>query len=117
MLGKVFNQTKNFFSLSKPFTQVSSTFDALTLLASKAFFCTKVKSPSEFGPIKDENVEPRFLEMVKLYFDKAAALTEIRPDLLKAIKECNLTVKINIPLRRDDGSVEVLTAYRYPLIT
>jgi len=103
MLGKLFKNTKNFLSLSKPFTQIST---------SKALFCAKVKSPNEFGPVKDENVEPRFLEMVKLYFDKAAALTEIRPDLLKAIKECNLTVKINIPLRRDDGSVEVLTAYR-----
>jgi len=81
-------------------------------VVSKAYFCAKVKPPNAFGPVKDDTVEPRFLEMVKLYFDKAAALTEIKPDLLLAIKECNLTVKMNIPLRRDDGTVEVLTAYR-----
>lgn len=64
------------------------------------------------GPVVDEQAEPRFLEMVKLHYDKAAKFTHVTPDLLKYIKECNTVVRFNIPLQRDDGSLEILTCYR-----
>jgi glutamate dehydrogenase (NAD(P)+) len=57
-------------------------------------------------------VEPRFLEMVKMHFDKAAKYTKVSQDLLNVIKECNTVVRFNIPLQKDDGSLEVLTCYR-----
>lgn len=56
--------------------------------------------------------EPRFLEMVKMHYDKAAKFTNVSEDLLSFIKECNTMVRFNIPLQRDDGSLEMLTCYR-----
>jgi len=52
------------------------------------------------------------LEMVKEHFDRAAIHTNVKPDLLKLIKECNTAIRFNIPLVRDDGSIECLTCYR-----
>jgi hypothetical protein len=39
------------------------------------------------GPVQDADAEPRFLEMVKMHFDKAAKFTNVSDDLLKYIKE------------------------------
>jgi glutamate dehydrogenase (NAD(P)+) len=50
--------------------------------------------------------------MVKLNFDMAAKYTGINPDLLEVIKACNSLLRVNFPLRRDDGSVEVIRGYR-----
>ena len=61
---------------------------------------------------KELEEEPRFLEMVKMHFDKAAKYTNVSPDLLSFIKECNSIVRFNIPLQKDDGSLEILTCYR-----
>ena len=60
----------------------------------------------------DTNVEPRFLEMVKLYYDRAAKLTGLDEDMLKMIKECDAVVRFNIPIRRDSGRIEMVTCYR-----
>jgi glutamate dehydrogenase (NAD(P)+) len=74
---------------------------------------TEVKPASAYGPkALDKNEEPRFLENVKLFFDRAAALTDIPADYLQLIKACNSVVRFNIPLRRDDGSIETITCYR-----
>ena len=40
-------------------------------------------------------------------FDKAAKFTGIDDGLLNIIKSCNSLLRVNFPLRRDDGSVEV----------
>ena len=64
------------------------------------------------GTSTDDKPEPRFLEMVKMHFDKAAKYTNVSPDLLNLIKECNSMVRFNIPLQKDDGSLEILTCYR-----
>mmetsp|Transcript_40253 Transcript_40253/g.94233 ORF Transcript_40253/g.94233 Transcript_40253/m.94233 type:complete len:520 (+) Transcript_40253:247-1806(+) len=62
---------------------------------------------------QDENMgEPRFLECVKINFDKAASLLSVNPGLLEVIKACNSVLRISFPLRRDDGSIEVIKAYR-----
>jgi hypothetical protein len=58
------------------------------------------------------NAEPRFLENVKLFFDRAAKLTSIPPDYLKLIKSCNTVVRFNIPLVKDNGDIETITCYR-----
>jgi len=60
----------------------------------------------------DANGEPRFLEQVKLFFDDAASKTGIPADWLNFIKSCNSVIRFNIPLRKDDGSLEVVTCYR-----
>jgi glutamate dehydrogenase (NAD(P)+) len=64
------------------------------------------------GPVSDPNAEPRFLEMVKIFFDRAASISGIEPGLLSVIKGCNSVLRVQIPHRRPDGSVEVISAYR-----
>ena len=60
-----------------------------------------------------------FLQMVEQYFDKAGALTNIRPDKLNFYKKADNVVKFNLTLTRgnsipilDDGTIEVIPAYR-----
>ena len=69
--------------------------------------------PKNFGPKLDEHNEPRFLEQVKLFFDRAASKTEIPEEYLEVIKACNTVIRFNIPLRRDNGKIETVTCYRY----
>ncbi len=56
--------------------------------------------------------ETNFLAQVNRYFDKAAALTKHPKGLLRQIKICNSTYKMTFPLRRDDGSIQVIEAWR-----
>jgi len=56
--------------------------------------------------------EPRFLEMVKINFDKAVKVAKVEKDLAEVIKACNSLLRVNFPLRRDDGSVEMISGYR-----
>lgn len=98
-------------------SKVNSKFSAnIFAKASRPFGVTATPqwagNPSGTGPIVDEEAEPRFLEMVKMHFDKAAKLTTVSPDLLGYIKECNTVIRFNIPLQKDDGSLEILTCYR-----
>ena len=61
-----------------------------------------------------------FLQMVEQYFDKAGKLTNIKPDRLNFYKKADNVVKFNLTLTRgkfkinylDDGSIEVIPAYR-----
>ena len=76
--------------------------------AARATFATG----SSFGPKLDENNEPRFLEQVKLFYNSAASKTGIPEEYLNLIKACQTVVRFNIPLRRDNGSLETITCYR-----
>jgi glutamate dehydrogenase (NAD(P)+) len=53
-----------------------------------------------------------FLEQVNRSFDQAVALTTHDPALLRQIKTCNTIVQFAFPLLRDDGHLEVITAWR-----
>lgn len=66
----------------------------------------------ETGPVEDPNEEPRFLEMVKMNFDRASKYTPFSEDMLEVMKSCNAVVRVSFPLRRDDGSIEVVRGYR-----
>jgi glutamate dehydrogenase (NAD(P)+) len=61
---------------------------------------------------KQQEAEPRFLEMVEEYFNMAAEQAKIKPDRADLIKKANTTLKVQIPLVRDDGSIVVIPAYR-----
>lgn len=54
----------------------------------------------------------RFFERVNRYFERAAALTEHPPGLLRQIKACNTVLHVSFPLERDDGTVEVIHGWR-----
>lgn len=54
---------------------------------------------------------PMFAQVNK-YFDKAAAYLGHPPGLLEQIKECNSVFRISFPLKRDDGTIEVIHGWR-----
>ena len=53
-----------------------------------------------------------FLRQGNHAFDKAAALTDHDPTLRETIKAVNSVYHIQFPSRRDDGSIEVIHAWR-----
>lgn len=53
-----------------------------------------------------------FFDGVCSYFDKAAALTNHPKDILNMIRQCHSIYQTNFPLKRDDGSIEMIAAWR-----
>jgi glutamate dehydrogenase (NAD(P)+) len=53
-----------------------------------------------------------FFESVTRSFDKASRYTKWENGLLEQIKACNGVYQMRFPIRRDDGSIEVIEAYR-----
>jgi glutamate dehydrogenase (NAD(P)+) len=53
-----------------------------------------------------------FLEQVNRAFDRAAAFTPHDPALLSNIKECKNLFYTSFPVKKDDGSIEVMHAWR-----
>ncbi len=53
-----------------------------------------------------------FFGAVERSFDKAAKFTNWDLGILKQIKECNAVYQMRFPLKRDDGNIEVIEAYR-----
>lgn len=53
-----------------------------------------------------------FFQEVNTMFDRAAALTKHDAGLLNQIKACNSVYHMEFPLRRDDGSIDVIRAFR-----
>jgi len=56
--------------------------------------------------------EYKFFDQVNRAFDKAAQFTEYDKGLLDQIKVCNTVYHITFPLKRDDGSIEVIKGWR-----
>jgi glutamate dehydrogenase (NAD(P)+) len=56
--------------------------------------------------------ETSFFEQVNRAFDRAAALTTHDPTLLQQIRHCKSVYRISFPLKRDDGTIEVIHAWR-----
>lgn len=54
----------------------------------------------------------QFFEQVNRNFDKASTYTDHDEGLLKQIKICNSVYKISFPVRKDDGSIDVIRAWR-----
>ena len=78
----------------------------------RAFAAAPAAPAKTTGPRLDENNEPRFLEQVKLFYNSASAKTGISAEYLNLIASCQTVVRFNIPLRRDNGSLETITCYR-----
>src|ERR1700741_224952 len=53
-----------------------------------------------------------FFGAVERSFDKAAKFTKWERGILEQIKECNAVYQMRFPLKRDDGTVEGIEAYR-----
>ena len=63
-------------------------------------------------PGLDENGEPRFLENVKLFLNRAAGKTNIPPDIKDIIESCSSVIRFNIPLVMDSGELRTIPCYR-----
>ena len=53
-----------------------------------------------------------FFGAVEKSFDKAAEFTKWESGILEQIKTCNAVYQMRFPIKRDDGSIEVIEAYR-----
>lgn len=53
-----------------------------------------------------------FFAQVNRYFDKAAAHLDLPAGLLAQIKACNSVYRMQFPVKRDDGSIEVINGWR-----
>jgi len=53
-----------------------------------------------------------FLEQVNRAFDRAAEVSGHDPRLLAQIRECNGVYRLTFPVKKDDGSIEVVRAWR-----
>ncbi|MGH7497684.1 MAG: Glu/Leu/Phe/Val family dehydrogenase [Gemmatimonadales bacterium] len=53
-----------------------------------------------------------FLDLVNRAFDRAASFTPHKPTLLTNIKACKNLFYTSFPLKRDDGTIEVIHAWR-----
>ena len=53
-----------------------------------------------------------FFAQVNKYFDKASAHLDLPDGLLAQIKACNSVYRMQFPLKRDDGSIEVINGWR-----
>jgi len=53
-----------------------------------------------------------FFGAVERSFDKAAKFTKWDTGILSQIRECNAVYQMRFPLKRDDGTIEVIEAYR-----
>lgn len=53
-----------------------------------------------------------FFDQVNHQFDRAAKFTKHDPTLFAQIKTCNSVYYVSFPVRRDDGSIEVIHAWR-----
>ncbi len=53
-----------------------------------------------------------FFQSVEKSFDKAAKFTTWDKGILEQIKACNSIYSMRFPIKRDDGSIEVIEAYR-----
>ena len=58
------------------------------------------------------SVQPKFFDQVNQYVDRAARLLSLPDGLLQQIKACNAVYHVSFPLRRDDGTIEVIHGWR-----
>lgn len=55
---------------------------------------------------------PPFFAQVNTHFDRGAALLDLPKGLLSQIKSCNAVYHVSFPLKRDDGTIEVIHGWR-----
>lgn len=58
------------------------------------------------------NDDNSFFDAVKKSFSKAAAFTKWDKGLLEQISACNAVYRMRFPVKKEDGSIEVIEAYR-----
>lgn len=98
------NSVKNFKFLKNNFFKLKNT--NLYNLSKTQFSATTNGNGTE------NDSEPSFLEMVQMYFDGASKHIDIPKYYLNLIKSTKAAIKFNFPLVKDDGTIQVIQAYR-----
>lgn len=65
-----------------------------------------------FGRASEKGEEPGFLQMVEQFLNNAIPHTTIPKSRIELIKLPNASLKLNIPLVRDNGSIEMIPCFR-----
>lgn len=60
----------------------------------------------------DQYGEPRFLDQVRMFMERAAKSTDIPPDMYELIQSCASVIRFNIPLQMDNGEIRTIPCYR-----
>jgi glutamate dehydrogenase (NAD(P)+) len=70
--------------------------------------------PQAPAPLPDHVAEEHltFLEEVNRMFDRAAAHTSHADGIIDQIRACDNICRFEFPIKRDDGTIDVITAYR-----
>ena len=58
------------------------------------------------------NVSYSFFQNVEKSFDKAAVFTQWDTGILQQIKQCNSVYQMRFPIKRENGEIVTLEAYR-----
>lgn len=56
--------------------------------------------------------EGKFLDWVKIFFDRAAGVTNYADGILQQIEECNSMLEVSFPVRMRDGTIQIFKGYR-----
>lgn len=56
--------------------------------------------------------ELEFFKQVELGLNEAAKYTNIKPDILKQIMQNNAIIHLQFPIKKDDGTIEIIEAWR-----
>ncbi len=54
----------------------------------------------------------RFVDEVNRHFDRGAALLDVPAGILAQVRACNAVYHLSFPLRKDDGTIEVIHGWR-----
>lgn len=112
----------------------TSRMQLATVVRSNVRLATAMRSTASYGThsgdSKSDQGEPSFYRMVDMYYDKAAKLLEDQlvketpgkesqevkrrkvRGILDIIKPCNAVLALTFPLRRDNGEIEMIHAWR-----
>jgi hypothetical protein len=65
-----------------------------------------------FHDVDNKQVEPSFLQMVRIYFNKASGHLDIPKYYLELIKATKTAIRFSFPLVKDDGTIQMISAFR-----
>ena len=110
-LWVIFTSSSFLFS-ANPFDFISSAVPFRAMSAAPLAQIPKIELKPTTMPGLDEHGEPRFLENVKMFLERAAKKTSIPDDVYEIIESCASVIRFNVPLVMDNGELRTVTCYR-----
>lgn len=94
--------------------KLGSSFKPISQISSRSFSAapTWIGDPTKHDDITTYGEEPRFLDQVHQFLDKAAEYTNLNDQILAFVKKCNSIIRFKIPIKRANGKIETVTCYR-----